>query len=411
MGAEDEGAPFVGAGPSSRRHRVRGARLLAARDGVGPGVLDSPPVTLPLRPDLRGLAPYGAPQLDVPHLLNVNENPYPTPPVVVEAIADAVRTAASGLNRYPDRDFPALRADLAAYLASESAAQGLGVEHLWAANGSNEVMLHVLQAFGGPGRTALSFAPTYSMYPEYARDTLTDWVLRERGPDFSVDAEAAAAAIAELRPAVVLLASPNNPTGTAVPIDVVRRLAAATRDSGPDGGPSVLVVDEAYAEFRRAGTPSAVTLLADHPHLAVSRTMSKAFAFAGARLGYLAAAPELVDALRVVRLPYHLSAVTQAVARAALAHADVLQEQVAAIRDGRDDCVAWLRERGFTAVDSDANFVLFGLFDDRHRVWQGLLDRGVLIRETGPEQYLRVSIGTPREMAAFRAALTEVTGR
>src|SRR5690606_22881530 len=213
--------------------------------------------------------------------------------------------------------------------------------------------------------------------------------------------------------------------------------AEATRDTGPDGAATVLVVDEAYAEFRREGTPSAVTLLPEHPHLAVARTMSKAFAYAGARIGYLAAAPELVDALRVVRLPYHLagpssgcraegpdvvvalrvvrlpshlSAVTQPVARAALAHADVLQKQVAAIRTERDACVAWLRERGFVAVDSDANFVLFGTFADRRSVWQGLLDRGVLIRETGPEQYLRVSIGTPEEMAAFRDALTEVTG-
>src|SRR5690606_25804071 len=239
---------------------------------------------------------------------------------------------------------------------------------------------------------------------------LTGWHVVPREPDFSVDPDAAIAEIRRVRPAVVLLASPNNPTGTALPIETTRRLAEATRDTGPDGAATVLVVDEAYAEVRREGTPSAGTLLPAHPHLAVARTMSKAFAYAGARIGYLAAAPELVDALRVVRLPYHLSAVTQAVARAALAHADVLQKQVAAIRTERDACVAWLRERGFVAVDSDANFVLFGTFADRRSVWQGLLDRGVLIRETGPEQYLRVSIGTPEEMAAFRDALTEVTG-
>ncbi len=367
-------------------------------------------MTLPLRPDLVGLEPYGAPQLDVPTLLNVNENPYQPPEVVVEAVVAAVREAAHGLNRYPDRDFLDLRAELAGYLATESGAVGLDASRVWAANGSNEVMLHVLQAFGGPGRVAMSFAPTYSMYPEYARDTLTGWHVVPRVPDFSVDPDAAIAEIRRVRPAVVLLASPNNPTGTALPIETTRRLAEATRDTGPDGAATVLVVDEAYAEFRREGTPSAVTLLPEHPHLAVARTMSKAFAYAGARIGYLAAAPELVDALRVVRLPYHLSAVTQAVARAALAHADVLQKQVAAIRTERDACVAWLRERGFVAVDSDANFVLFGTFADRRSVWQGLLDRGVLIRETGPEQYLRVSIGTPEEMAAFRDALTEVTG-
>lgn len=364
---------------------------------------------LPLRPDLVGLEPYGAPQLDVPYLLNVNENPYQPPEPVVEAVVAAVRDAAHGLNRYPDRDFLALRDDLATYLTTESGAVGLDASRIWAANGSNEVMLHVLQAFGGPGRGALSFAPTYSMYPEYARDTLTDWQVAPREPDFSIDPERAIAEIERRRPAVVLVASPNNPTGTALPIETARRLAEATRASGPDGAASVLVIDEAYAEFRRAGTPSAVTLLPEYPHLAVARTMSKAFAYAGARVGYLAAAPEIVDTLRIVRLPYHLSAVTQAVARAALAHADLLQQQVAQIRTDRDACVAWLRGSGFTAVDSDANFVLFGLFDDRHAVWQGLLDRGVLIRETGPEQYLRVSIGTPEEMAAFRDALTEVT--
>ncbi|MFV0427607.1 MAG: histidinol-phosphate transaminase [Beutenbergiaceae bacterium] len=367
-------------------------------------------MSLPLRSDLIGLEPYGAPQLHVPHLLNVNENPYQPPAAVVEAAADAVRAAVAGLNRYPDRDFLALRQDLVGYLAHESGAN-IDPAQLWAANGSNEVMLHMLQAFGGPGRAALSFAPTYSMYPEYARDTLTQWVLGEREPDFTLDPQRAAATITQVRPAVVLLASPNNPTGTALPIETTRYLAEVTRTSGPDGGPSVLVIDEAYAEFRRAAVPSALGLLPQFSHLAVSRTMSKAFAYAGARVGYLAAAPELIDALRVVRLPYHLSTITQAAARAALAHADLLQQQVAAIRDGRDRCVHWLRAQGFQAVDSDANFVLFGLFEDRHAVWQGLLDRGVLIRQTGPQEYLRVSIGTPQDMNAFENALKEVTAR
>ncbi|OJV79728.1 MAG: histidinol-phosphate transaminase [Cellulomonas sp. 73-92] len=361
---------------------------------------------LPLRPELAGLAAYGAPQLDVPVLLNVNENPYPPSPAVVEDIATAVRAAATGLNRYPDRDFGALRADLADYLAVESGVR-LGPERIWAANGSNEVMLHLLQAFGGPGRTALSFDPTYSMYPEYARDTMTGWVTGRRAEDFTLDPAAAAALLARVAPTVVLLASPNNPTGTALPATTVVAVLDAARDV-PGG--CVVVVDEAYAEFRRAGTPSALELLDAHPHLAVSRTMSKAFALAGGRVGYLAASVEIVDALRVVRLPYHLSAVTQAVARAALAHRDELMAEVGTLRRDRDALVAWLRERGLKVADSDANFVLFGLFPDRHAVWQGLLDRGVLIREVGPPGWLRVSVGTPEETAAFRAALTEVVG-
>lgn len=360
---------------------------------------------LPLRADLRGLEPYGAPQLDVPVVLNVNENPYGPSDAVVATITAAVTEAAHRLNRYPDREFADLRADLAQYLGVESGV-GLGAEHIWAANGSNEVMLHLLQAFGGPGRTAVSFAPTYSMYPEYARDTSTGWVVGRRAADFTVEPGHAAEMIAEHRPSVVLLASPNNPTGTALPPATVRAVLDAA--DGVPGG-CVVVVDEAYAEFRRTGVPSALQLLAEYPNLAVTRTMSKAFGMAGARIGYLAAASELVDALRVVRLPYHLSAVTQAVARAALSHAPELMAQVGALRAERDATAEWLRGRGLSTADSDANFVLFGVFEDRHAVWQGLLDRGVLIREVGPPGWLRVSIGTPQEMATFRDALVAVT--
>lgn len=361
---------------------------------------------LPLRPELRGLEPYGAPQLDVPVLLNVNENPYPPSEAVVAEIAAAVTHAARGLNRYPDRDFAALREDLADYLGAESGVRP-PADQVWAANGSNEVMLHLLQAFGGPGRTALSFAPTYSMYPEYARDTSTRWVVGRRAEDFSLDVDHAVATIEQEQPSVVLLASPNNPTGTALPRATTEAvLAAAARVPGG----CVVVVDEAYAEFRRAGTPSALELLDRHPHLAVSRTMSKAFGLAGARVGYLVAARPLVDALRVVRLPYHLSAVTQAVARAALAHAPELMAQVGSLRAERDALVARLRGHGLSVAESDANFVLFGTFDDRAAIWQGLLDRGVLIRQTGPEGWLRVSVGTPQETTAFLDALVEVAG-
>ena len=353
---------------------------------------------LPVRPELVGEEPYGAPQLDVPVCLNVNENPYPPSPAVAAEIATAVAQAAVGLNRYPDRDALDLRADLAGYLG-----HGLTAAEIWAANGSNEVMTHVLQAFGGPGRSVLSFAPTYSMYPEYARNTHTRWLTVPRTADFRIDRAAAVAAVTDAAPDVVLVTSPNNPTGTAVDLDTVRAIC--------DAAPGVVVVDEAYVEFARAGTPSALALLPEHPRLAVSRTMSKAFAFAGGRLGYLAAAPAFVDALRVVRLPYHLSAVTQAVARVALAHAPEMLGTVDQLRRERDAVAAWLSAQGLEVAESDANFVLFGRFPDRHAVWQGLLDHGVLIRETGPTGWLRVSAGTPDEMAAFRTALTEVLAR
>ena len=353
----------------------------------------------PLREELRGIEPYGAPQLDVPVQLNVNENPYGPSPECAADIARAVAAAATTLNRYPDREFGELRAALAAYL-SRDAAPGVTPEQVWAANGSNEVMLQLLQAFGGPGRVALSFAPTYSMYPEYARDTVTEWVVGHRDSDFALDLDHAHDLVKERQPSVVLLPSPNNPTGTALPPEAVTTLCEAASNG-------IVVVDEAYGEFRRAGTPSALELLPRHRNLVVTRTMSKAFALAGARVGYLAATPEICDAIRVVRLPYHLSAVTQATAVAALRHAPELLGKVDELRAERDRCVDWLRQQGLTVADSDANFALFGTFPDRHAVWQGLLDRGVLIRETGPDGWLRVSIGTAGEMQAFREALTE----
>jgi histidinol-phosphate aminotransferase len=377
--------------PSDLDARINGQPAATPHGGTAMPELSE----LPLRPELRGEVPYGAPQLDVPVLLNVNENPYPPGPAVVEDISRAIADAAAGMNRYPERDAVALREDLAGYLG-----HGLSAQQIWAANGSNEVMTHVLGAFGGPGRTAMTFAPSYSMYPEYARNTHTGWVTVPRAADFTLDLDVARQAIAEVRPDVILVASPNNPTGTKADLDDLRRLCELA--------PGVIVVDEAYAEFARPGTPSALELLPEFPRLAVSRTMSKAFAFAGGRLGYLAAAPAFVDALRIVRLPYHLSVVTQAVARVALAHAPEMLRQVDAIRGERDRIQVWLAEQGLQVAPSDANFVLFGRFADRHLLFQALLDRGVLIRETGPQGWLRVSVGTPEEMAAFRAALTEV---
>jgi histidinol-phosphate aminotransferase len=359
------------------------------------------PADLPLRPELRGQVPYGAPQLEVAHRLNVNENPYPPSAAMVSDVAAAVAEVAGGLNRYPDRDAIALRADLAAYIGTDvpDGPEITGAQ-VWAANGSNEVMLQLLQAFGGPGRVALSFAPTYSMYPDYARDTFTEYRTLPRREDFTLDIAAAVAHIRAVQPDVLLLASPNNPTGTALsPGDIEALCAAST---------GMVVVDEAYAEFRRPGTPSAIELLDAHPRLVVTRTMSKAFALAGARVGYLVASPQVVDAVQLVRLPYHLSAVTQAVARTALRHAPELLGSVAALRDERDALVDWIRAQpGMVAADSDANFVLFGRFADRDVIWQRLLDRGVLVRATGPAGWLRVSAGTPQEMAAFRAALRE----
>jgi histidinol-phosphate aminotransferase len=354
-----------------------------------------PATGLPVRPDLAGGTPYGAPQLNVPVRLNTNENPYPMSRWLAGKVGDAVAAQVGSLNRYPDRDARALRADLAAYLG-----HGLTGQQVWAANGSNEIIQQVLQTFGGPGRTALGFEPSYAMHPLIARSTATSWIRSPRDPGFGLDADRAAAAVHEHQPDLVILTSPNNPTGAAVPLNVVEAVCAAA--------PGMVVVDEAYAEFARNPAGTALTLLPRFPRLMVTRTMSKAFALAGARVGYLAASAEVVDALLLVRLPYHLSTLTQAVARAALEHQRDLLASVDTLRVQRDSLVEWLRDRGLSAADSDANFVLFGRFSDTHAVWQGLLDRGVLVRETGPAGWLRVSVGLPDEMKAFRDALTAV---
>ncbi len=354
---------------------------------------------LPLRDDLRGLSPYGAPQLDVPYRLNTNENPYPPSPELVAALTAACSEAAASLNRYPDRDAMALREDLAGYLTAESAAPGQRVDvgQVWAANGSNEILQQLCQAFGGPGRTGLAFEPTYSMHGLIALATATGWVRGERDADFRVDLAAARAAIAEHAPSLVFLCSPNNPTGTALDLETIREIHDAAK--------GIVVVDEAYAEFRRAGVPSAVTLLPECPRLVVTRTMSKAFAFAGARVGYLAAAPKIVDALQLVRLPYHLSSLTQAAARVALAHRDELLASVEALRVQRDRLIEELPALGCPAVASDANFVLFQVPGDQARVWKSLLEHGVLVRDVGLTGWLRVTAGTAEEMDAFLSEL------
>jgi histidinol-phosphate aminotransferase len=350
---------------------------------------------LPLRDDLRGQHPYGAPQAPLPVALNVNENTHPIPAEVADDILDAVALALREVNRYPDREFSALREGFADYLGF-----GLTRDQIWAANGSNEVLQHVLQAFAGPGRTAFGFAPTYSMYPLLTRGTGASWVAGTRSHDFTVDPDSAASQVSRAEADVVFLCAPNNPTGTPMSLEVIEAVYAATH--------GIVVVDEAYHEFAPHGEPSAVTLLPGRERLVVSRTMSKAFAFAGARVGYLAADPAIIDALRLVRLPYHLSALTQAAATAALRHAPVMLQMVDEIVTQRDRISATLPALGFEPYDSSTNFVLFGGVDDPAATWQGLYDSGVLIRDVGIPHHLRVTAGTEAETTAFLDALASL---
>jgi histidinol-phosphate aminotransferase len=356
----------------------------------------TPEVERLLRPDLRGRTPYGAPQLDVPVRLNTNENPHPPSEGLVRDLADRVASAARQMNRYPDRDAVELRRGLAAYL-TRTAGVPLGVDAVWAANGSNEVLQQLLQAFGGPERAALAFVPTYSMHQRISEATGTRWLPVESLPGFRLEPEHSALVVREHQPDVVFLCSPNNPTGRSVDPGVIEAVY--------DAAPGLVVVDEAYAEFSAAR--SAVNLLAGRERLVVTRTMSKAFAFAAARLGYVAAAPSVVDALQLVRLPYHLSSLTQAAALAALDHADELLAGVAAVCGQRDRLVRELRAMDLEVVDSDANFVLVGEFGSAAATWQGLVDRGVLVRDVGLPGWLRVTAGTEAETSAFLDALAD----
>lgn len=359
---------------------------------------------LPLRDNLRGKTPYGAPQLDVAVRLNTNENPHPPSRALVDDVSNSVRAAAAELHRYPDRDAVELRRDLAAYLAARCGI-GVGYENVWAANGSNEILQQLLQAFGGPGRTAIGFVPSYSMHPIIADGTQTEWIETARDADFGLDVDAAVAAIVERTPDIVFVASPNNPSGQSIPMAGLHRLLDAV-SSQPRG---ILILDEAYGEF--SSEPSAIGLIDAYPtRLVVSRTMSKAFAFAGGRLGYFIAAPAVVDAVQLVRLPYHLSVVTQAAARAALRHADETLGSVAALAAERDRVAEQLAALGFRVIPSDANFVLFGEFADAPTAWQSYLDDGVLIRDVGITGFLRATIGLPEENDAFLAASARLVG-
>jgi histidinol-phosphate aminotransferase len=334
----------------------------------------------------------------VRYALNVNENTHPIPEAVARDIVEALAHAVLNVNRYPDREFTELRESLAAYLG-----HGLVAEQLWAANGSNEIIQQTLQAFGGPGRSVLGFPPSYSMHPIIASGTGTAWLTADRDADYAISPATAVAAITAQHPDLVFFCAPNNPTGTPLGLETIEAAYDAT-----DG---IVFVDEAYAEFMPASSPSAITLLPGRERLLVSRTMSKAFAFAGARLGYLVADPAVIDALRLVRLPYHLSALTQAASIAALAHAPEMLAMVSDIAAQRDRLLDELPQLGYRVFDSEANFVLFDGLDDPAATFRALLERDILIRDVGIPGALRVTAGTEEETGFFLRSLAQLGPR
>jgi histidinol-phosphate aminotransferase len=351
--------------------------------------MSSWPEWLPLRDGLRELSPYGAPQVPAAATLNTNENPYPPSAELVSAITSRIALATANLNRYPDRDALKLRQGLATFINSKSGTE-FSKESIWAANGSNEIIQSIFLAFGQGA--AIGFLPSYSMHPLIAQVTGVTWIGGERRPDFTLDVAAAIQQIKQVAPSLTFITTPNNPTGTTLRIAEIDELAAATT--------SLLVVDEAYAEF--SDEPSAVTLIKKYPHLVVIRTMSKAFAFAGARVGYLVADPVVIAALQLVRLPYHLSALTQAAGEVALEFQGELLGSVEQIRRSRAKVAAQLEELGLTVAPSQANFLLFtGFSQPAAELWQKLLSGGVLIRDVGLLGHLRVTIGNEAENQKF----------
>jgi histidinol-phosphate aminotransferase len=363
---------------------------------------DSPldwPNWLPLREDLKDQSPYGAPQLPLEVKLNTNENPFSLSPALVKKLSEAIANSAKDFNRYPDRDAIDLRSELAKYLSSTTGVN-LSVDQIWAANGSNEIIQTLFLAFAGAGVNSLGFTPSYSMHENIARSTGTNWIIGERLSDFSIDLSSALKEISTQKPKLVFITTPNNPTGTSTAISDIRKIIEASAQVG-----GLTIIDEAYAEFSEQ--PSTIELLSEYLNLVVIRTMSKAFSFAGVRVGYLAAGKEVVDALQLVRLPYHLSTPTQLLAKVALEFQGELLAEVEQLKIERNKVVAELQNLGLTVVPSSANFLLFSI-DNEKNVWQDLVKVGVLVRDVGIAGHLRVTIGTPSENDRFLAALREI---
>jgi len=348
----------------------------------------------PMRDDLGVMAGYHSAQLDVDVRLNTNESPLPPPDAFVAALADAVATVA--FHRYPDRRCCGLRADLARH-------HGVRPDQVFVANGSNEVLQCLLLAYGGPGRAAAMFEPTYAMHATIARMTGTAIAVGERADDFTLPVEEARRVLAAARPEVTFLCSPNNPTGRGEAKDLVEEVLTLA--------PGLVVVDEAYAQF---ASWSALGLVGDDVPLVVTRTYSKTWSMAAARLGYLLGPSSVVaDLWEKAALPYHVDAVKQLAGRLALRHTDEMEHRVALLVAERERLSAALVRLPVTTWPSEANFVLFRPLDRTGRdVWQGLVDRSVLVRDCSswPRLHgcLRVTVGTPGENDAFLGALEEV---
>jgi len=348
-----------------------------------------------VRDDLTVLEQYHSPQLDVEVRLNTNESPLPPPEGFVELFQS--RIGGLSWNRYPDRQAKRLREALADF-------EGVRPESVFVANGSNEVIQTLCLVYGGYGRTAVTFEPTYAMHGQIARTVQCKTVELERTPTFEIDVEVLDQAFVELDPSIFFLCSPNNPTGTAEQLSTVERaLLGATGDC-------MVVVDEAYGQF---ASFTASQLLADDVGLVVTRTFSKTWSMAGARLGYLLGPPTVVEQLYKAVLPYHLDSVKQIAGEVALEFVDEMEVRVDMIKTERRRLSRGLDALGFEVFDSQANFILFrttqgGWGGDQ--LWHSLVDQSVLVRNCSSwdrlDDCLRVTVGTSAENDRFLDAIS-----
>ncbi len=344
------------------------------------------------RPELQALQPYRTSDAESGRIfLHANENPYPPPESVVDEIYALARKHA--LNRYPE-SATELVGELASYAGVEPSS-------IWIGDGSNEVLLQACLAYGGPGRTALVFEPTYRMHHRQAAMAGMDVISSRRESDFSLDAFKAVEAIEGTRPDIVFVCTPNNPTGTTSSLDDLRAIAEAA--------PGLVVIDEAYYEF---SGQTFVGELERFPNVIVARTLSKAFRLAAVRLGYGIASPELLNELARVRMPYAQSSFTQVAGLVALRNRAELLHAVPKIVSERERLSDALdREDGVEVFPSGANFVFFR-WSRAGELLDVLASRGIVVRDFGHlegcRDCLRVTAGRPEENDEFLEVVTSL---
>jgi histidinol-phosphate aminotransferase len=372
-------------------------------------------MSVQVREELLGKTPYES--FDDPSKirLGTNENPNQVSREIADEIGKSVADAIINCNQYPADEMIELRIQLSEFVKNVTGLQ-FSKDEIFCGNGSSELLFNLHQAFVGPTRKVLTFSPTYMMYSQYARDSFSEFVECPRNADFSINLEVAKEYIEKYQPSMIMIANPNNPTGNFTPVDIIEQLLQFCENvkSQP-----LVVLDEAYKDFIQPNDVSAITLLSKYKNLAVSRTLSKAFSFAGVRFGYIISNPDVINAIRIVRLPYNVSTITQTVVKGILPHYKEMLSKVNDIKAVRDDLYEWLKTVEFKnfkliVVPSSSNFIQIGFpetiadFDKLPKLaTEYIYERGMVVRCVGPKGYFRVSIGTKDQVEIFKQLFME----